>query len=107
MAAPSPDWITIIFGNTIDVPPGMRVENIVINGIPLEGLYRFIVESFNSPNASDAYTLRVFYNGHLQVINGNVGVHQSSKAVFVQVPASALATGTRPSRLRQILWRTI
>jgi len=73
-------------GNTIDVPPGMRVENIVINGVPLEGLYRFIVESFNSPNASDAYTLRVFYNGHLQVINGNVGVHQSSKAVVVQVP---------------------
>jgi hypothetical protein len=73
-------------GNTIDVPPGMRVENIVISGVPLEGLYRFIVESFNSPNASDAYTLRVFYNGHLQVINGNVGVHQSSRAVIVQVP---------------------
>jgi FecR protein len=73
-------------GNTIDVPPGMRVENIVISGIPLEGLYRFIVQSFNSPNGSDAYTLRVFYNGHLQVINGNIGVHQSSKAVVVQVP---------------------
>jgi hypothetical protein len=64
----------------------MRVENIVISGIPLEGLYRFIVQSFNSPNGSDAYTLRVFYNGHLQVINGNIGVHQSSKAVVVQVP---------------------
>src|ERR1043166_5013548 len=74
-------------GNTIDVPPGMRVENIVIQGVPLEGLYRFIVESFNSPNASDAYTLRVFYNGRLQVINGNVAVHQSSKPVFVQVPS--------------------
>lgn len=83
-------------GNTIDVPPGMRVENIVISGVPLEGLYRFIVESFNSPNASDAYTLRVFYNGHLQVINGNVAVHQSSKPVIVQVPGVGNRNANRP-----------
>ena len=40
-------------GNRIDLPPNIRVENIVINGIPLSGIYTFIVNNFNSPNPSD------------------------------------------------------
>lgn len=73
-------------GNTIDVPPNIRVENIAVNGIPLGGLYQFIVKNFNSSNVSDSYTLTVFYNGRLQVITGTVGPGQSSLPVVVQVP---------------------
>jgi hypothetical protein len=73
-------------GNTIDVPPNIRVENLVVNGIPLEGLYRFIVNNFNSPSGTDSFTLRVFYNGHLQVFRGFLPGGQNSPPVFVQVP---------------------
>lgn len=73
-------------GNTIDVPPRTRVENIVINGIPLSGLYNFIVNNFNSPNGADSFILRVFYNGHLQVITGSLAPGQSSVPVTVVVP---------------------
>ena len=73
-------------GNTIDVPPNIRVENIVVNGIPLAGLYSFIVNNFNSPNGADSFTLRVFYNGQLQVINGSLAGGQNSPPVIVQVP---------------------
>ena len=73
-------------GNTINFPPQTRVENIVVNGIPLAGLYRFIVNNFNTPNGSDAFTLRVFYNGRTQVLNGRLAGGQSSSPVFVQVP---------------------
>lgn len=73
-------------GDRIDIPPNIRVENIVVNGIPLGGLYTFIVNNFNSPNASDFFTLRVFYNGQLQVITGNLGAGQNSQPVVVQVP---------------------
>jgi hypothetical protein len=78
-------------GNTIDVPPTIRVENIAINGIPLSGLYRFLVNSFSSRNATDSFTLRVFYNGHLQVFNGSLAPGQTSAPVFVQVPGSSAA----------------
>lgn len=73
-------------GNTINFPPQTRVENIVINGIPLAGLYRFVVNNFNTPNGFDAFTLRVFYNGRTQVLNGTLAAGQSSTPVFVQVP---------------------
>ncbi len=73
-------------GNRIDLPPNIRVENIVINGIPLGGLYTFIVNNFSSPNASDSFTLRVFYNGQLQVITGNLAPGQNSQPIVVQVP---------------------
>jgi hypothetical protein len=73
-------------GNTINFPPQTRVENIVVNGIPLAGLYRFIVNNFNTPNGFDAFTLRVFYNGRTQVLNGNLRGGQSSVPVVVQVP---------------------
>lgn len=72
-------------GNTIDVPPNIRVENIAVNGIPLGGLYQFIVRSFNTPNVADSFTLTVFYNGHTQVITGTLGPGQSSLPVVVQV----------------------
>jgi hypothetical protein len=73
-------------GNMIDVPPRTRVENIVVNGIPLAGLYTFIANNFNTANGSDSFTLRVFYNGRLQVLNGSLVAGQNSVPVVVQVP---------------------
>jgi hypothetical protein len=73
-------------GNTIDVPPNIRVENIVVNGIPLAGLYSFVVNNFNTPNGTDSFTLRVFYNGQLQVFNGSLAGGQNSTPVIVQFP---------------------
>jgi hypothetical protein len=73
-------------GRTINFQPNIRVENIVINGIPLAGLYSFLVNNFNTQNPSDAFTLRVFYNGHTQVFNGNLAGGQNSPPVIVQVP---------------------
>jgi hypothetical protein len=87
-------------GGAVDLPPNIRVENLVVNGIPLSGLYTVIVNNFSSPNASDSYTLRVFYNGHMQVIHGSLGVGQNSAPVFVQVPGGpgrpGLARAGRP-----------
>jgi type I restriction enzyme R subunit len=57
-----------------------------VNGIPLAGIYRFIVNNFNSPNGLDSYTLRIFYNGHLQVIHGGLASGQTSVPVQVHVP---------------------
>ena len=73
-------------GNTIDVPPTIRVENIVVNGIPLAGLYSFIVNNFNTSNSADSFTLRVFYNGQLQVVNGNLAGGHTSPPVVIHVP---------------------
>jgi hypothetical protein len=73
-------------GQTINFQPNIRVENIVVNGIPLAGLYSFIVNNFNTQNASDAFTLRVFYNGRVQLFNGNLAGGQNSPPVIVQVP---------------------
>lgn len=73
-------------GNRIDLPPNIRVENIVVNGIPLGGLYTFIVNNFNTPNGADSFTLRVFYNGRLQVITGSLAGGQNSQPVIVRVP---------------------
>jgi hypothetical protein len=73
-------------GSTINFPPNTRVENIVVNGIPLSGLYRFMVNNFNSTNASDFFTLRVFYNGRLQLVTGSLAAGQNSVPVVVQVP---------------------
>jgi hypothetical protein len=74
------------FGAKIDFPPSTRVENIVVNGIPLAGLYNFIVNNFNSPSGTDAFTLRVFYNGRTQVFSGVLPGGQSSPPVVVRVP---------------------
>lgn len=73
-------------GKTINFQPNIRVENIVVNGIPLAGLYQFLVNNFHTPNGSDSFTLRVFYNGHVQVFNGNLAGGQNSPPVIVQVP---------------------
>jgi FecR protein len=73
-------------GNTIDVPPHIRVENLVVNGVPLGGLYSFIVNNFNTPNGADSFTLRVFYNGHLQLFSGSLAAGQNSPPIIVRVP---------------------
>jgi hypothetical protein len=73
-------------GQTINFPPRTRVENIVVNGIPLGGLYTFLVNNFNSPNGADSFILRVFYNGHTQVISGILRGGQNSVPVIVRVP---------------------
>jgi hypothetical protein len=101
-------------GNTIDVPPTTRVENIAVNGIPLSGLYQFIVRNFSSENATDAYTLTVFYNGQFQVISGTVGPGQSSLPVTVQVPGGSpgignafLSAGANPRSTNQAAQRAV
>jgi hypothetical protein len=73
-------------GGTINFPPNTRVENIVVNGIPLSGIYQFMVNNFNSTNPSDFFTLRVFYNGRLQLVTGSLAAGQNSAPVVVQVP---------------------
>ena len=73
-------------GTMIDMPPTTRVENIVVNGIPLSGLYTFIVNNFNASHGTDSFTLRVFYNGHLQIITGNLANGQNSQPIHVVVP---------------------
>jgi hypothetical protein len=73
-------------GNIVDLPPNIRVENIVVNGIPLGGLYSFIANNFNTPNGADSFTLRVFYNGQLQVVNGSLAAGHNSQPIIVRVP---------------------
>jgi hypothetical protein len=72
-------------GNTIDVPPNIRIENIAINGIPSTGIYAFFVNSFSTPNSSDPFTLRVFYNGTTHLLSGTLSSEQNSAPVTVQV----------------------
>jgi hypothetical protein len=73
-------------GNTIDVQPNIRVENITVNGVPLSGLYSFFVNNFGTHNSSDPFTLTVNFNGKTHVINGNLGNGQTSPPVKVTVP---------------------
>jgi hypothetical protein len=73
-------------GNTVDVQPNIRVENIVVNGVPAAGLYSFLVNNFGSQSGTDAYTLTVNFNGKTQVINGNLANGQTSQPVTVTVP---------------------
>jgi hypothetical protein len=73
-------------GNTVDVQPNIRVENITVNGVPLSGLYSFFVNNFGTHNSSDPFTLTVNFNGKTQVINGNLGNGQTSPPVKVTVP---------------------
>jgi hypothetical protein len=73
-------------GETIDVPPSHRVENIVVQGVPSAGSYNFFANSFFSPNASDPFTLRVIYNGNTQVLTGNIPAGGTSQSVVVDVP---------------------
>jgi FecR protein len=73
-------------GGTIDAPPMHRIENISITGSPSSGSYTFFVNSFATPNSSDPFTLRVAYQGHVQVLTGTLGPEQNSSNVVVQVP---------------------
>lgn len=70
-------------GNKIDVPPSTRVENIVVNGVPLNGNYTFFVNSFSSSNGTDTFTLRVSNNGTIQVITGTLAPGQNSTPIVV------------------------
>ena len=73
-------------GGTIDAPPSHRVENIAVNGAPAPGSYTFLVNSFSTSNTSDPFSLRVSFNGHTQLLTGNLGANQNSTPVIVQVP---------------------
>lgn len=73
-------------GNTIDAQPNIRVENIVVNGVPLSGFYNFFVNNFGTQNNSDPFTLTVRYNGRTQVFSGNLANGQTSQPVTVEVP---------------------
>lgn len=70
-------------GETINVQPDTRVENIVVNGVPLSGDYTFYVNNFGSSNRSDPFTLRVSGNGTVQVISGTLTPGQNSTPVVV------------------------
>lgn len=73
-------------GNIIDVQPNIRVENIVIAGVPLSGFYNFFVNNFGTQNSSDPFTLTVNYNGRTQVFSGNLANGQASQPVTIEVP---------------------
>jgi hypothetical protein len=62
-----------------------RVENIAINGTISNGTYTFFVNSFATPDQSDPFTLRVFYNGNTQVLTGALAPNQTSTNVVVHV----------------------
>jgi hypothetical protein len=70
-------------GNKVDVPPSTRVENIVVNGVPLNGNYTFFVNSFGSSNTTDSFTLRISNNGTVQVITGTLAPGQNSTPVII------------------------
>lgn len=73
-------------GETIDVPPNLRVENIAVNGTLSSGTYTFFGHSFSTPNGSDTFTLTVRGNGHTQTITGTLVDGQNSSNVTVQIP---------------------
>jgi FecR protein len=73
-------------GGIIDAPPMHRVENIAVNGVISNGTYTFFANSFATPNSSDPFTLRVLYNGHVQLISGTLAPNQSSSNIVVHVP---------------------
>lgn len=77
-------------GNTIKVPPNHRVENIAVNGSLSNGTYTFFVNLFSKNNTtSDAFVLRVIYNGHVQRLTGVLTQDgQNSANVVVRVPSS-------------------
>ncbi|MBA2271387.1 MAG: FecR domain-containing protein [Chthoniobacterales bacterium] len=66
-------------GDDINVPPSMRVENIVVNGVPLNGLYTFFVNNFSASNGSDQFTLRISGNGTTQTLTGTLSQGQNSQ----------------------------
>lgn len=70
-------------GGKIDVPPSMRVENIVVNGVPLIGNYTFFVNSFSTSNGSDSFTLRVSNGGSVQTISGTLSDGQNSTPIVI------------------------
>lgn len=71
-------------GGTINVPPTMRVENIVVNGTPQNGIYTFFVNNFNASNGSDQFTLRVSGGGQSQTLTGSLSQDQNSQNVTIQ-----------------------
>jgi hypothetical protein len=71
-------------GNDINVPPTMRVENIVVNGVPLNGVYTFFVNNFNTSNGSDQFTLRISGSGTTQTLTGTLANGQNSQNLTLQ-----------------------
>jgi len=71
-------------GDDINVPPSTRVENIVVNGVPLNGLYTFFVNNFSTSNGSDQFTLRISGNGTTQTLTGSLSQGQNSQNLTLQ-----------------------
>ena len=71
-------------GGTINVPPSTRVENIVVNGTPQNGIYTFFVNNFNASSGSDQFTLKVSGGGQNQTLTGTVTQGQNSQNVTIQ-----------------------
>jgi hypothetical protein len=75
-------------GGQIDQPPQHRVENIAITGVPSNGMYRFFVDSFSTPNSSDPFTLRIGSGSNMQVITGNLPAGQQSQSLTLNFNGS-------------------
>jgi len=71
-------------GGTIDVPPAMRVENIIVNGDLLNGTYTFFVNNFNASETPDQFTLRVSGGGSTQTLTGTLSQGENSQNVTIQ-----------------------
>lgn len=71
-------------GGEIDVPPAMRVENIVVNGTPSNGIYTFFVNNFSGSGSTDQFTLRVSGGGSTQTLTGTLTSGQNSQNVTLQ-----------------------
>jgi hypothetical protein len=70
-------------GQLIDLLPNLRVENIVITGMPSAGAYNFFANSFFTANGTDTFTLRVMGGGRTQVLTGTLGLGQNSGMLTV------------------------
>ncbi len=75
-------------GGVINLPPDFRIENIVVNGNPAPGDYRFFVRNFSTPNVSDNVTLTVTGDGGAttQVLNFDLPARTNTPEVIVTVP---------------------
>lgn len=71
-------------GGVVNVPPDLRVENIVVDGQVPHGTYEFLVNNFSANgNQSTDFSLSLTPNGGstVQVITGTLGPEESSDRI--------------------------
>ncbi len=83
-------------GGTVNVPPDVRVENIVVNGTVPSGTYDFLVDNFSdNGNPSTAFALTLTGDGGLttQTITGALGPNEQSGLIPLVVPPATPGAG--------------